>query len=75
MIQNRLVDDQEAVVAGGERQDGEASIMRMLTATAVSLFKTAESIATPCSVKTFGAYFRCLPRSLAFKVPVWYLQE
>ncbi len=44
-----------------------ASMILMLTLTAVGLLSTEDSIATPCSVNTYGRYLRCFPRS-AFKV-------
>jgi hypothetical protein len=33
-----------------------------LTCTALSLLRTLEIMATPCSVKAYGKYFRCWPR-------------
>ena len=31
-------------------------------------------ITAPCSVKTYGEYFRCRPRPV-FKAPIWHLKE
>src|SRR4030042_788857 len=59
----------------------------MLVLTAVSLRKTVESMATPCSVKAYGRYLRCFPIllfpkvtncdlifCLLFEVPIWNLK-
>ena len=48
----------------------KASIIAMLTLMAVSFLKTAESIATPCSVNAYGKYL--LP-PFVFVVPKWNL--
>ena len=47
----------------------KASMILMLTLTAVSLLRTADNMAIPCSVKTYGIYFRCCPCRL-FKVTI-----
>src|SRR3989338_11284450 len=46
----------------------------MLIRTAISLFKTPESIASPYSVKTYCKYFRCTPLPFS-KVTVCDLKE
>jgi hypothetical protein len=48
----------QGFVAGQQlAQFDESAAMRMLICTARSLLSTAESIATPCSLKARGAYF------------------
>jgi hypothetical protein len=49
-------------------------MISMFTWTARSLVRTEDSMAIPCSVKTYGAYFRCFPRPV-FKAPDWLLKE
>ena len=51
-----------------------ALMISMFTWTARSLVRTEDSMAIPCSVKTYGAYFRCFPRPV-FKAPDWLLKE
>ena len=51
-----------------------ALMISMFTWTARSLVRTEDSMTIPCSVKTYGAYFRCFPRPV-FKAPDWLLKE
>lgn len=48
-----------------------ALIMAIFTLMALSLFRTEDNIATPCSVNTWGIYFECFPFS---KIPNWNLR-
>ena len=43
----------------------KARMISMFTPTARLLRSTLESMATPCSVKAWGRYFRCRPRPLS----------
>src|ERR1700737_1268248 len=56
------------------RRQINALMISMFTWTARSLVRTEDSMAIPCSVKTYGAYFRCFPRPV-FKAPDWLLKE
>jgi hypothetical protein len=47
-------------------------MISIFTAMARGLCRTLESIATPCSVKAYGAYRR--PPWAELEVPVWYLK-
>jgi hypothetical protein len=48
-------------------------IMEIFTITALSLFKTLESIATPGSVNTSGNF--CLPPLPFFDMPIWHIKD
>jgi hypothetical protein len=59
----------QVFVGGQQFAQADARMMAMLTWMARLLRRTLESMATPCSVKANGRYFRCCPRP-SFKVTI-----
>ena len=59
---NRISDSTNPMRGFGAGCGGVMSMISTLTRTACLLFSTDDSMATPCSVNAYGAYFACLPR-------------
>jgi hypothetical protein len=70
----RLPTSLNLTVRYSDDSGGDVHFWRMRPLEGAILLSTEESMATPCSVKTYGAYFRCLPRPV-FKAPNWLLKE
>ena len=51
-----------------------ADSVELFTSMAISLFRTPDSIASPCSVKAWGRNFVYLPLPTS-KIPIWNLRE